>query len=59
MMTSAFAVTLSEMSLKQQKSKLKLIFCNIYSNLHAVIMIYGFDDVIIVFVTSQPQKIYF
>ena len=34
--TSSSAVTLSEISLKQQKSKLKIIFCNIYTNLHLV-----------------------
>ena len=32
--TSSSAGTLSEMFLEQQKSKLKIIFCNIYTHLH-------------------------
>ena len=56
--TSSSVVTLSEMSLKKQKSVLKIIFSNFKTNLHDEGFT-GFDDVIIVFVTSQPQNIYF
>ena len=57
-MTSSSAMFLSEMSLKQQKSKLQILFsnrkiCMLLQNFS------GFDDVIIVFVASQPQNCVF